>query len=143
MEKVKLTKSQAETLEAQIAKAADWLCDSDMKVISEFLIRMKLAPNSKDYPYWFGGEFKEIEFPYSFVTYVDALRVGYEVELSLEEKLLERFGKEHECAIEEIKNSLNHSSKEYWRGKAVAFNNAKDIVQDYLKEKAQEEELNV
>lgn len=142
MEKVKLTKSQAETLEAQIAKAADWLCDSDMKVISEFLIRMKLAPNSKDYPYWFGGEFKEIEFPYSFVTYVDALRVGYEVELTLEERISEEFDNLIEQAHYYHEKCLDDYAKEYWKGAKVSFKMAKEKFEKYLKEKAQEEKLN-
>ncbi|QFG05905.1 hypothetical protein 276BB001_67 [Bacillus phage 276BB001] len=143
MEKVKLTKSQAETLEAQIAKAADWLCDSDMKVISEFLIRMKLAPNSKDYPYWFGGEFKEIEFPYSFVTYVDALRVGYEVESTLEDKLMEYFDEEYNFTLDQRESSHEFSTQEYWRGRSVSISDMKRKVQRYLEKKAQEEKLNV
>ncbi|QFG05208.1 hypothetical protein 019DV002_66 [Bacillus phage 019DV002] len=143
MEKVKLTKSQAETLEAQIAKAADYLCDGDMKVISEFLIRMKLAPNSKDYPYWFGGEFKEIEFPYSFVTYVDALRVGYEVELTLEDKLMKYFDEEYNFTLDQRESSHEFSTQEYWRGRSVSISDMKRKVQRYLEKKAQEEKLNV
>lgn len=142
MEKVKLTKRQAETLKVQISKAAEYLCNDDKKVVSEFLIRMRLAPDSKDYAFWFGGEFKEIEFPCSFVTYVDALRVGYEVELSLEEELLEMLDEEYQFAVRESKCDLERTTKSYWKGKAVAFDTAKKMVKKYLNKEGHEEKQN-
>lgn len=107
MEKVKLTREQAESLEKQIRGAAEWLGTSDHDEISRYLIggaweEQLSASRYEEFPRPCRSLVEEI----GIIHYVDALRKGYFVEPTLEEKYLDIFQKRMDTYAERISQIL-------------------------------------
>ncbi|UJJ74741.1 hypothetical protein [Bacillus phage BM-P1] len=107
MEKVKLTKEQAKSLEKQIRGAAEWLGTSDHDEISRYLIggaweEQLSASRYEELPRPCRSLVEEI----GIIQYVDALRKGYFVELTLEERYLDIFQKRMDTYAERMSQIL-------------------------------------
>ncbi|WZK93449.1 hypothetical protein [Bacillus phage BvP] len=107
MEKVKLTKEQAKSLEKQIRGAAEWLGTSDHDEISRYLIggaweEQLSASRYEEFPRPCRSLVEEI----GIIRYVDALRKGYFVEPTLEEKYLDIFQKRMDTYAERMSQIL-------------------------------------
>ncbi|QZA69016.1 hypothetical protein 278BB001_67 [Bacillus phage 278BB001] len=140
MEKVKLTKGLADLLEAQLNEAAIHINSKDHEDISHFLIATMFSATEKPISYdrFFSGAYTDLLYSLGNMKYIDALRVGYEVEATLEEEYIEAWELEiHrlEALLREEGHSLDPADCHYNQGRLDESRDSLASFKHYLQRK--------
>ncbi|AGY47458.1 hypothetical protein Grass_193 [Bacillus phage Grass] len=144
MEKIKLTRQLADLLEAQIAEVSVHINSKDPEVISHFLITtmFNYEQRPKRYNKFFSGAYTDLLSDLGDIKYIDALRVGYEVETNLEEEHIEAWELEiHrlEALLQEENHFFDPADCHYNQGRLDASRDSLASFKQYLQRKEAQE----
>lgn len=144
MEKIKLTRQLADLLEAQLAEVSIHINSKDHEDISHFLITTMFSyeQRPKRYNKFFSGAYTDLLSSLGDMKYIDALRVGYEVETTLEEGYTEAWERQAEHFQKKLKQEATlPNSKEYWyyKGRRDEALESLETFKMYLKQKDERE----
>ncbi|UPI13444.1 hypothetical protein [Bacillus phage SBSphiJ7] len=144
MEKVKLTRQLADLLEAQLAEVSIHINSKDHEDISHFLITTMFSyeQRPKRYDKLFSGAYTDLLSNLGDMKYIDALRVGYEIETTLEEEYTEAWERQAEHFQKKLKQEATlPNSKEYWyyKGRRDEALESLETFKTYLKQKDERE----
>lgn len=140
MEKVKLTKGLADLLEAQLNEVSIHIHSKDHEDISHFLITTMFSYETrpKSYNKFFSGAYTDLLSSLGDMKYIDTLRVGYEVEATLEEEYIEAWELEiHrlKALLREEGHSLDPADCHYNQGRLDESRGSLASFKNYLKRK--------
>ncbi|UPI12207.1 hypothetical protein [Bacillus phage SBSphiJ2] len=144
MEKIKLTRQLADLLEAQLAEVSIHINSKNHEDISHFLITTLFSyeQRPKRYNKFFSGAYTDLLSSLGDMKYIDALRVGYEVETTLEEEYTEAWERQVEHFQKKLKQEATlPNSKEYWyyKGRRDEALESLETFKTYLKQKDERE----
>ncbi|ATN94434.1 hypothetical protein BSP9_085 [Bacillus phage BSP9] len=144
MEKIKLTRQLADLLEAQLAEVSIHINSKDHEDISHFLITTMFSyeQRPKRYNKFFSGAYTDLLSSLGDMKYIDALRVGYEVETTLEEEYIEAWELEIrrlETLLREEGHSLDPADYHYNQGRLDESRDSLASFKHYLQRKEAQE----
>lgn len=147
MDKVRVSKRQAALLSRQFKETAVFLGTSEPNTVHLFLIQTALSPQERsDYyrQFFVDIDCDELLSELGMVTtYIDALRKGYEVQVTLEEDFEDRFKERVERYDKELSsyNALTEESEyRYTEGQRDEARNCLLVFEEYLKAKKRRDE---